>query len=325
MTKKIVSFFIIFIFLSAVMFAAETRDQEQKVPYSNYFNNNVLSIVASFDGSYSITRWHEILDFAKVKNVKFTFFISGVYLISNKHRNQYIYPIDKRKGISNIGFGGASTDVVTRISLIQQALKEGHDIESHLNGHFNGLHWTENEWMMEFEQFNKFSTVLPITVHHVRFPLLTRNNNVLPAMAEYKIYSISSDVEDDSRNVNKYFNRVTFAYKNKPYTILEFPMTWHHYKNGSHIPMMDYNFYLRDKKHHRGYEEAKRNMIADYLDEADTCFKEHRPFFINHHFENLDDGAYWEAMKEVITILQKKYKVDFLTIDGLYKKVSVDK
>lgn len=325
MYKKNILFFV-FLFISTFLGATVQKYQIEKDFYSNYCDKNVLNIVASFDGSYQLDRWRDILAFAKTNNVKFTFFVSGVYFIPNRKRNMYVYPSEPvKKGISNVGFGGSSTEVVTRIALVNEAYNDGNDIESHLNGHFSGLHFDENTWMLEFKQFAKFTEFLSFPAHHVRFPLLAMNDKVFDAMAEYKIYSISSIVEADSKSGNKIFKKIKFFYKNVQYTILEFPITWLH-KKSSHLVSMDYNFYLKDKSKskNRDFESAKKNMIDMYLTEAELCFKENRPFFINHHFENLNNGAYWEAMKEVILILKNKYPTQFLTIADLYEKVFQD-
>lgn len=311
--KFFVLLFFILLLLTFKIFADNSGYSIKKVPYSKYLSSGTLNIVASFDGSYQLDRWKDVLDFAKENGVKFTFFISGVYFIPTNKRKEYIYPGDMtRKGISDIGFGGVSTDVVKRVEYVKQALKDGHDIESHLNGHFNGIHWTQENWRVEFKEFNQLCNFLPRPVEHIRFPLLAMNNEVFPVLAEYGFKSITSIPENDYKK----FNRVTINYKGKPYTFVEFPISCG-YDNKSKILLMDYNFYIYDKKHHVDIDSAKKEMIKLYLEAADKCYKTKSPFFISHHFADWDHGIYWEAMKEVILTLKKKYKVKFLTVSEL--------
>jgi peptidoglycan/xylan/chitin deacetylase (PgdA/CDA1 family) len=304
--------------LRGALLADDVSYRVQKVPYSRYLDTGTLTVVASFDGSKLLDRWEDILDFAKAHGVKFTFFASGVYFIPNSDRDKYIYPLDtSRKGRSDIGFGGASTDVVKRIEYVNRALKEGHDIESHLNGHFDGTHWTEENWRVEFGEFNDLMKFLPEKVHHVRFPLLAMNHRVFPVLAECDIRSITSVVENDFEN----FNRITTEYKGKPFSFLEFPIAYE-MDNRAKIILMDYNFYLYDEQHHIDPDKSEEDMVKLYLDEARRCMKDTRPFFISHHFSNWNHTAYWHAMQKVILEIEKKYKLNYMTVAELYIRLS---
>jgi hypothetical protein len=288
--------------------------QVKKVPYSSYLEPGKLTVVASFDGSKALDRWPDILSFAKENKAKFTFFISGVYFIANADKDRYIYPVNPAQtGRSDIGFGGASTDVVKRIDFINEAIKNGHDIETHLNGHFDGTRWTESMWRLEFSQFNEICSFLPKPVHHVRFPLLAMDHKVFPVLAENNIYSITSVVERDFEN----FSRITINSNGKPYTFIEFPISFEH-ENRSPLILMDYNFYLYDQIHHIDMAKAEQDMVILYMEEAEKCFREKRPFFISHHFSNWNHAAYWNAMKKVIEAVNTKYQVKYLTISELY-------
>ena len=318
------SFKFVFLIFSLLVFVSISHAenfsyQTEKVPYSRYLDSTTLTVVPSFDGSYSPNRWEDILSFAKLNNVKFTFFISGVYLIPNELKDSYIYPTDTSKtGISDIGFGGTNTEVVKRIGYINRAIKDGFDIESHLNGHFDGSSWNQQAWDTEFGEFNKLTTFLSEKVHHVRFPLLAFNHKAFPAMAKYAIYSITSVIENGNDFEN--FNKISFSYKNKLFTFLEFPIATNRENNRNTI-LMDYNFYIYDKDHNINVDKAQKDMVKIYLEEADKCFQQQRPFFISHHFSNWNNAAYWNAMKEVIIEVKKKYNVKFLTISELYNKL----
>ena len=308
------------LFLGAALgcFGQTPAYQIEKVPYASYLAPGKLSVVASFDGSKALDRWKDILAFAKEKSVKFTFFISSVYFIPDPDRQLYIYPIDPRKtGISDIGFGGQKEAVAQRIAFVQQAVNEGHDIESHLNGHFDGTRWTEAMWKVEFAQFNEFCSFLLKKPTHVRFPLLGMNSQVFPVLMQNGIHSITSVYGKDFH----LFSRISLTGETVPYTIVEFPISFEH-ENGATILLMDYNFYMYDQKYHISMQNAEAEMVKLYLDEAQKCYVEKRPFFISHHFSNWNHAAYWNAMKQVIEIIGKKYSVEYLTISDLYKLVT---
>jgi len=312
---------IIFFTVLSTWAAAPAKDIQytvEKAPYARFLESGKLTVVASFDGCKETDKWRDILDFAKQNNVRFTFFVSGVYFLSDKNRNAYIYPADpSKRGISSIGFGGASSDVVKRTQLVLEALKDGHDVESHLNGHFNAKSWNGTAWREEFSQFNAITNFLPRPTAHVRFPLLAMNDNVFPVMAEFGIRSITSVVENDFKD----FSRVTVAFKGRPFTLLEFPIPVEK-ENASRLLMMDYNFYYYDEKHKVEARKAGEEMEKLYLEEAERCFRENRPLFLSHHFAGWNHDVYWAAMKKVILTLKKKYPSQFLTVSELCDKLT---
>jgi Polysaccharide deacetylase. len=288
------------------------------VPYEKYLPPGKLTVVASFDGSYSLNRWADILAFARKNGVKCTFFVSGVYFLSDAEAQQYVYPVDPQiRGKSDIGFGGTPLEVAERKKCVLQAIEEGHDVESHLNGHFNAIRWTTPEWQKEFDEFDTIMSFLPKPVSHVRFPLLALNDNVYPVLAERGIKSVTSFMTKKYKD----FRKITVSENGKDATIIEFPISTE-YEQGSKVILMDYNFYLYDEKNHIDPDKAKDEMVRLYLEEADSCFKEHRPFFISHHFSNWNHSAYWDAMKSVIKAINKKYPVEYMTVSNLYDAVS---
>jgi peptidoglycan/xylan/chitin deacetylase (PgdA/CDA1 family) len=298
--------------------ASAVQYKTEAIPYAQFLPQNKLTVVASFDGSYSLTRWADILSFARANGIKFTFFVSGVYFLSDSEAQKYVYPVDQEiRGKSDIGFGGTPQQVAGRKKIVLKALSEGHDIESHLNGHFNAIAWTTPEWQKEFDEFDTIMSFLPQRVSHVRFPLLAINENVYPVLAERGIKSVTSLLSKDYQN----FRKVTVSENGKEYTIIEFPIS-REYDQGTKVILMDYNFYLYDKSHHIDPAKAESDMVALYLEEADSCFKEHRPFFISHHFSNWNHSAYWDAMKSVIETINKKYQVEYMTVSDLYNAVT---
>ena len=96
-------------------------------------------VVVSFDGGVESKTgiMQHYLDVAKKVDGRFSFFVSGVYLLpDNKARLNYAPP-KKPRGTSAIGFGDPAI-IGTRINKLSDAWNAGHEIGTHYNGHFCG-------------------------------------------------------------------------------------------------------------------------------------------------------------------------------------------
>src|SRR3954465_4234434 len=93
-------------------------------------------VLFSFDGAGSHEHWQKMLDRSRrVGNTTFTAFLSGVYLLTDAQRNQYIGP-GHLPGKASISFGGSPDEVKTRIDDLNTAKDRGVEIGTHYNGHF---------------------------------------------------------------------------------------------------------------------------------------------------------------------------------------------
>ena len=121
-------------------------------------------LVVSFDGSGGTQLWPYWRDVARRAGAHFTFFVSGVYLLSESKRDLY-HPPRNPVGASAIGFlqprGGLSAAARVRQTLLQisRAFREGNEIGTHFNGHFCAPlpgsvgTWTAADWRSELDQF----------------------------------------------------------------------------------------------------------------------------------------------------------------------------
>lgn len=294
---------------------SEPTYKKEFVSYANYLEKDTLYVFAGFDGSYNPKRWSEILAFAKENGVKFTFFISGVYLIPSAEKNTYKNPVNPAQtGVSGIGFGGTAEEVAIRKNWIRQAITDGQDIQSHLNCHIPGYNWSTVSWALEIEQFDAIVATIPIPqTQHIRFPNLVQNDNAYLAMAQYGYRSIIGVVQSEWKG----FNKITFDYQNKPYTIIEFPIP-----RVSKGILMDWNINEYDRLHHISSAQAEEYTYKAYMQEAALCLAENRPLFISHHFTWMNNGAYWRAMQRVLVDLKAKYKIKYVTISDIYNLVN---
>ena len=114
-------------------------------------------VVASFDGSGDASLLRYWRDVGKRAHARFTFFLSGVYLIGGERRALYLPPRHD-PGYSAIGYTQASDGKSSRQNvrdILQQlaaAHRDGHEIGTHFNGHFcspfagSVATWTANDW-----------------------------------------------------------------------------------------------------------------------------------------------------------------------------------
>src|SRR5258708_17402703 len=122
-------------------------------------------VIVSFDGAGDaehLDHWTAVGDRV---GARFTFFLSGVYLLDGDRANLY-QPPRHRAGVSDIGFAIAppGTDVRRNIADLVRSLNaasvDGHEIASHFNGHFCGRGpgavggWGPADWSREIDAFD---------------------------------------------------------------------------------------------------------------------------------------------------------------------------
>lgn len=276
-------------------------------------------VVLAFDGSRSLNMWRETLDFAQEMRAKqtpvhFTYFLSGVYFLNYRKAGLY-QPPKKPAGTSLIGFADSNSDVEKRVAYVNRAISEGHEIGSHLNGHFDGSKWQLADWRREFSQFNNLIFNLtgnngvsnqdasrytinlsPSDLIGFRAPDLGRNNALYQVLAENKYAYDTSGVGQPNDWPKKMDNG-----------LWEFPLAQINYGSSTaKILSMDYNFYFKQSKAKdivkRGepkWEQFLNETYGSYLNYFSANYKGNRaPVFIGSHFSEWNDGVYWESLKK---------------------------
>jgi len=260
-------------------------------PYKKQF------IAMSFDGSYSLPQWENILKFSTEQkllgtSIHFTFFISGVYLLPEDRKTEYTAP-KQVPGKSNIGFGGSPDKVKERISLMEQAARDGHEIASHANGHYGGSTWSYEEWLSEFNQFDTFISIVDVPpVQGMRAPLLEKNTAMYQALHDVgQSYDTSDAAKMDKRPWKDAFD------------IWHFPLVFLTI-GGKKTLSMDYNHYVvqtqeKDilKKGTPEWQKAYDEVYKAYIDYFDNNYNGNRiPLNIGHHFSLWNDGLYYQVL-----------------------------
>lgn len=287
---------------SAVGCAADVPDTEAARSEVNAVSGPPQYVLLAFDGSLNNDFWTESRAFAKKADVKFTYFISGVYFVPNAKKSAYVGPHGFGAGKSAIGFGGESAAIATRFRHLQGAFDEGHEIASHANGHFDGSSWSEADWKSEFDQFDEIVfggvggmtpglTFGAKTSVGFRAPQLGHSPGLFRAMAKHDY------AYDTSKTAAANF------WPRKESGIWNFPLAQLRIVgSGKATLSMDYNFYVADSKglpNAAGKATFKRQMLDTYAKYFESNYFGNRaPVHIGHHFSKWNGGAYWEAMQE---------------------------
>lgn len=258
-------------------------------------------VILSFDGSYNLSFWRESRAFAAANDLKFTYFISGVYFIPNESRLEYDAP-RRGPGRSAIGWGGTAEEIAERFEEVKKAAAEGHEIASHANGHFDGSSWSESDWKSEFDQFDRFIfegvgvTAPPLgfgprDVMGFRAPQLGHGPGLYAALVS-KGYAYDASKTGPAN-----------AWPAQSAGLWSFPLAELRIVGPGRATLsMDYNFYFADSRatpDPAGKETYKKQMIETYMAYFEGNYLGNRaPLHIGHHFSKWNGGAYWEAMQE---------------------------
>lgn len=270
-------------------------------------------ILLSFDGSYNIGVWQKIRGFTlaqkqKKKDVRFTFFASGVYFVAPADKSIYQGP-KHAPGKSDIGFGDSRDDIALRIDEVNKAFQEGHEIGSHGNGHFDGGTWSHAEWMSEFQQFEKLifdvfslAKIDPnrkvangwlmnkSDIKGFRAPLLATSAGLWTTLKD-----MSFTYDCSKTDTTEYWpQKSAQGLWNFPLAMLKIAGT------GKKTLSMDYNFYVAQSN--GAADAGNKQLYADqtyntYMAWFQKNYSGTRaPINIGHHFSAWNGGAYYEAL-----------------------------
>lgn len=273
-------------------------------------------VLLSFDGSKDIKMWQATRDFATSLNRKnipihFTYFISSLYFIPEENALLYRppkFPI----GASKIGYSNSKVSIPLRLDQVSLAIAEGHEIGSHLNGHFaGGGIWNQADWLSEIDQFysllNQSASLSGIPsanfpgidkIKGIRAPNLSKNNSFYTAL-NLKSYTYdTSVVAKIDAEPYKIGNLWEVPLKNIPLSGTK-----------DTIISMDYNFWSRQtgaedkvKKDTQEYSKLKEQVVSSYLNYFQSQYRGSRsPVVIGHHFSLWNDGLYFDAIKDFAT------------------------
>jgi hypothetical protein len=275
----------------------------------------------SFDGSGSVDLWeHWRLIGARAK-AHFTFFLSGVYLLTPFHASRYQGP-HHQVGASDIGYlptpaGGAPTPYLRDLlGQIADGYREGHEVATHFNGHFCAPRagsvgsWSSDDWAWELDQFkNLLSNVNqnnqldppmilpfgPAEIVGTRTPCLEgRLKSLYPVLADHGFRYDASQSASEGRWPQRSQGLWAFP-------LASVPLSGHR----THVLSMDYNLYVnqsgaKDVPAPR-QPEIESEAYATFMGYFDRAYRGNRaPISIAAHFTHWNGSAYLNAVTRFV-------------------------
>lgn len=260
-------------------------------------------VLLAFDGSLNLDFWQESRAFAQQTGAKYTYFMSGTYFLPDAKKGNYHGP-HHDAGKSDIGFGGPSANIELRLQQVKAAHAEGHEMASHVNGHFDGSTWTEADWDSEFAAFNplifKAAETAGVPAVDLGFGVQDVKGFRAPLLAfsagMYKTLAKNNFTYDTSKSGAPNY------WPEKLGGVWNFPLAQVRVVgSGKKTLSMDYNFYYTQSAglpKPENKDAYKKEMLDTYMKYfQDNYFGNRAPVHIGHHFSKWNGGAYWEAMQ----------------------------
>lgn len=269
-------------------------------------------VVLSFDGVGWYQKWQYWQHIAKQVPLRFTGFLTGLYLLDAEHRNAYDAPRHGR-GKSSLGAWNGPADVVQEVRDLNAAWRDGDEIGTHYNGHFcsdnppGGNDWTTADWNSELDQFFTFvrsfrkidrlpnvpALQVPVnSIRAARTPCLEGNpTQLFPALSAHG-FDVDSSVI-----------RRGLSWPLKQDGIWQMGMSTFPLHGTDHfVTTMDYNLWYAQEKASSTVSPAQSVQDSDqvfntYLDMYHAAYAGNRaPLILGNHFESWNNNAYTAAL-----------------------------
>lgn len=258
-------------------------------------------VVVSFDGAGDHDRWTFWRGVAERAGMRFTGFLSGVYLLDRAHRTDYTGP-GHRPGASSLGGWPTPAEISTLVADLNSAHAAGIEIGTHYNGHFcagaepAARDWTTRDWTSELDQFFRFwrgrrdLRVPAAEVRGSRTPCLEGDPaQLLPALRA-RGFSY-----DSSRTANG------IAWPRRTGGIWQFPLAYVPLAGTrSGVVSMDYNFWVKQTGNPPSTRDpagSSRQVLATYRAMYAAAYGGNRaPLVLGNHFNSWNGNAYADAL-----------------------------
>ena len=275
----------------------------------------------SFDGAGGLELLQQWLDVANRGHARFSFFLSGVYLLDQAHKTLYVGPHHK-PGASSVGFANVPPGMTseqymsTLVQKLTDARRIGHEVGTHYNGHFcSGVSnpvgtWNGADWTNEIDQFYGFAANIsrnngftqqipspldPKGVVGGRTPCLEGDMDALyPVLAQKGFRYDASRTGTAGQWPQKHLGLWSMTLDSIPLVGL-----------GRTQLSMDYNLFY-------GYSGAKNvdaqrsaqiseNAYQSYVHYFENSYYGNRaPIDLGNHFERWDNSAFTNALERFV-------------------------
>lgn len=267
-------------------------------------------VVVSFDGAGNHELFQHYLTLGRQTGARFTFFLSGLYLLPERLRSTY-HPEHEPVGSSAIGFADPKK-IPGRLADLSQAWTQGDDIGTHFNGHFcdaRGIQtWDASGWRHELNAFFDYldgwpartglhRAPLPFTAHDIqggRTPcLMGRPSVMLPV---FRSYGFRYDASSTG----------LLAWPHKVDGMWSFPLESIRMAGADrHILSMDYNFFANQTDaisvHGAAADRVERQTYDSLMDAYRAVDHGNRaPLVVGNHFNDWSDRAYVDSLTRFV-------------------------
>jgi hypothetical protein len=265
-------------------------------------------IVVSFDGAGDHGKWTFWRDVARRSGMRFTGFLSGVYLLDRDHRTEYTGP-GHAPGASSLGGWPTQAEVRTLVADLNDAYAAGMEIGTHYNGHFcagaepSANAWSTADWSAELAEFFRFWRahadlhVPASTVQGGRTPCLEgKPERLRPALKAAGFRYDSSGTA----------NGIAWPRKDR-WGLWQFPLAYVPLAGGgtaSGVVSMDYNFWVKQTGNPpstRDSAGSSAQVLATYRAMYAAAYGGNRaPLVLGNHFNSWNGNAYTRALASFV-------------------------
>jgi hypothetical protein len=261
-------------------------------------------VIVSFDGAGDHDKWTFWRGVAQRSGMRFTGFLSGVYLLDGAHRTEYTGP-GHSPGASSLGTWNTPAEVRQLVKDLNDAYAAGMEIGTHYNGHFcsgaepSANAWTTADWSTELAEFFRFwrahrdLAVPASSVRGGRTPCLEgRPDQLRPAL---KARGFSYDTSAIA-------NGIAWPRKDR-WGLWEFPLAYVPLVGlGSRpgVVSMDYNFWVKQTGNPPSTGDTGANskqVLRTYRAMYQAAYTGNRaPLVLGNHFNSWNGNAYTRAL-----------------------------
>jgi hypothetical protein len=290
-------------------------------------------LISSFDGAADIEMYRTWLPLAEKLGARFTFFVSGIYMLLPQYKDAY-QPPNKPSGFSNLGgyaelagSKSAEQNLYDNWKAFEVARMMGNEIGSHYVSHIcdESNAWTVDDWVSEQSQWEKL--MLNVSeVNHLKTPITSVINKSdfhggrTPCLMGDKtaLYTAMGQLgyEYDASQEG-----ILGQWPTKQQGLWNFPLPSIHRFGSKYATLaMDYNFYFN---HGKTDSPARQKTLENwtyksYIGALNGLYHSNRaPLILGSHFATWNGGAYNRAL---IRTLNKACTtpevacVDFITL-----------
>jgi hypothetical protein len=271
-------------------------------------------VVFSWDGAGEDSQrlFSHFRKVARENNATMTYFLSGVYMLPESHRELY-RPPQHSPGRSDIGFNDVE-GIAATVEQLRGAWLEGNEIGTHFNGHFCGANggvgqWSVEEWKQEIAQAKQFVKTWKTTTG-------LKDAEPLPFDYDKELIGARTPCLEGQKNFMKAARELGFRYDTSGVN----NQVWPRKKEGlwdlsmQLVPFvghsfeqltMDYNFAVNqsgtmhgDPSKHRMWGDQMRDSLLKGFERA--YHGNRAPLIIGNHFESWNGGTYMRAVEETV-------------------------